>query len=291
MNCFCTISTKSHEYKVNALRECLESFGFQLYNLIIDEKEPNFSNPYDVFLSYLKGDLVEQLIRKYSSNPDRLRWALKSVLLEYLLNKGYEKVVYLDNDTYFFHSPQPLIDWLDDFHFLLTPHFYESNPEIAPNWFEANFRLGLYNAGLVGASKAGIPILEWWGKACLYNITRSMWRGLFDDQKYLDLIPVLFDKVFIVKDTSYNLGAWNTENRRRLLGSAAAESVVFVHFADLTMREFSKADHDYHSLWIVYQKALKKYNPDFVYRYNWMGSYAIFAFLHYCKWKFIRLFE
>ena len=291
MNCFCTISTKSHAYKVNALRDCLANFGFRLLNLVIDETNSTLTNQQDYSIHQLTDELTGQLVRKYASSPDRLRWSLKPVFLKFLLNKGYEKVVYLDNDLYFFQSPQPLLDWLDQSCFLLTPHYYESNPEVSPNWFEANFRLGLFNAGLLGATSAGIPILDWWGKACLYAIRKSMWRGLFDDQKYLDLVPVLFDKVYIIKDTGYNLGAWNVKNRIQTIGNPGVDKVVFVHFNDLTIREFSRTDHVFHSLWLKYHQALVQHNPGFVYRYRWFSSYAIFAFLYYCKWKFIRLFE
>jgi hypothetical protein len=45
------------------------------------------------------------------------------------LLQSYDKVVYLDNDIYFFSSPNFIWDELDDNDVLLTPHHYSRNPE------------------------------------------------------------------------------------------------------------------------------------------------------------------
>ena len=50
---------------------------------------------------------MKLILSKYGSDLDKLRWALKPILLKYLLESKFGKVVYVDNDIFFFSSPLP----------------------------------------------------------------------------------------------------------------------------------------------------------------------------------------
>jgi hypothetical protein len=230
---------------------------------------------------------------KYSG--DKLRWSLKPVFLKYLLGRGYDAVIYCDNDIYFFDSPEHLFYSLGRESFLLTPHYYNSSPNRAQNWFEANFRVGLYNAGFIGVSKKGIHILDWWRDCCLYNVKKAFWRGMFDDQKYLDLIPVIFDDVKIVKNNGCNLAGWNIDNYEiKHSGNGFFVNnnpLIFIHFAELSIQKFSKPKSILFPQFELYINNLRAYNPNFSFGKKKISFYGIRAYYYYIKWLIVRFFE
>jgi len=287
----CTISSKSHLFKVQALFTSLQPFfGGDLFCLVTDRTENIKLTVGNVdFLEQQNFNFINNVMSKYKG--DKLRWTLKPIYLRMLIDRGYDSVIYVDNDLFFFQSPNHLFDRLEKSTILLTPHFYSFNPNSNQNWFEANYRVGLYNAGFIGVNKNAIPMLDWWRDCCLYNVKKSFWRGLFDDQKYLDLVPVIFDNVEILKDTGCNLAGWNFENRLRVLLIPELESVTFVHFAELTMKEFSKIDSPFYPLFKIYKSHLLKNNPNFQNTNFNFSSRNLISYLYFLRWKFVRIFE
>lgn len=272
-----TISTQSHLFKSFALRDSLAQYGYRLKIFVIDgDKVANDV----ILLSSVHSELIDEIKQKYQSKPDHLRWGLKSAIGIYLLDHGFDKIIYVDNDIFFFNSPEFLFQKLKQNNFLLTPHFYKDNPNDEQNWLEANYRIGLYNAGFFGANQHAKPILEWWAACCLYEMKKSYWRGLYDDQKYLDMIPVLFDEVKIVKNRGCNLAGWNNDS---FLGKE--EDIVFVHFAELTMERWMDKTHPLNPLYEKYLISLREYKSDYEWRKNrWSINYWKNAF-YYIRWK------
>jgi hypothetical protein len=175
---------------------------------------------------------AQHIIQKY--NTDQLRWSLKACWLEHLL-KCYEKVIYVDNDCYFLNNFQFLFDNLDDHGILLTPHWRLMQPSIE---FAFNLSDGIFNAGFVGTNKDAKPMLEWWKNMCEWKCSYSPHHGLFVDQKYLDLVPVLFEDDYkTIQHRGCNVASWNaTENKRVLQkdGSVLINGqwpIIFVHLS------------------------------------------------------------
>lgn len=203
------------------------------------------------YLSDLKGDLQAiEVIAKYSGDTDKLRWCLKPVFMQYLLqleSLTVNPLIYLDNDLYFFGDYDFLFELLKDHNFILTPHYYRNRPDEKQNWFEANFRVGLYNAGFLGANRNSVNGLRWWAECCRYRCEKSAVRGLFDDQKYLDLLPVVEDKVHVLKHKGCNLAGWNMDvcKREMVAGEVVIDKtypIVFIHFNSMTIREILKGE-------------------------------------------------
>lgn len=289
---FCTISTISHLYKTYALADSIAPFGGVLHVLLIDgDHKINNQTPQNICyysLDILTDEIAKQIISKYKIK-DKLRWALKPVFLMYLL-KNYSEVIYVDNDIYFFNDFSFLFEKLKEKSILLTPHFYESDPEKNQNWLEANFRVGLYNAGFIGANSEAKPALDWWAKCCLYNVRKSYKRGLFDDQKYLDLVPVIFDKVEIMKHKGLNLAGWNYKNYSNKYFENT-NNLIFIHFAELSLIEFSKTDNQWHRNYSIYYNSLKKYNQNFVFKRKIINKNSVYNYLYFMNWKFWKMFE
>ncbi len=292
----CTISTRSHIFKVQALYQSLLPFyEGSFFCLLIDAEKQTADNQ---FTTHDLNDLIseESQALKMKYKGDKLRWALKSNYLKLLINNGFDRVLYVDNDIYFYDSPQFLFEKLKEKSFLLTPHFYPSNPKKDQNWLEANFRVGLFNAGFIGVSKSGIEILDWWTNCCLYNVKKSFWRGLFDDQKYLDLVPVKFDNVEIVKHRGCNLAGWNSdesvvlkaENEHFLIQN---ERLIFIHFTPLSIEKFSKTGSILFPLCQKYLTSLKLNKVDFQFESSKWTLNSLTSYFYYLRWKFVRIFE
>ncbi len=295
MNCFCTISTKSHLFKSKVLSDSLKKYGYQTINLVVDsdsvDEKTIFESKSYLTLKDLPQSDTKLILSKYRAHSDKLRWALKPVLMKYLLETKFEKVIYVDNDIYFFSKPNLLFDQLDLSNILLTPHFYSFNPKKEQNWFEANYRVGLFNAGFVGVNRKAIDMLNWWRECCEFNIKKSFWRGLFDDQKYLDLVPIVFDNVYIIKDTGYNLAGWNYKNRLLKLGETDFSSITFVHFAELTLKEFSKIENPFHPLFNDYLTVMKTKGYLINQNDKKYSKRNILAYFYFLLWKLARKFD
>jgi hypothetical protein len=214
-------------------------------------------------------------------------------MMQYLLTTcGADKVIYLDNDLFFYSDYTFLFELLEEHSFLLTPHYYKTDFEKDQNWLEANFRVGLYNAGFVGVNKNAVASLQWWAGCCLYRCEKSAFRGLFDDQKYLDIIPVREPTAHIVRNMGCNVAGWNTELcKREMMDNQILINgkypIVFIHFNGMTVHEIvSGSDSILSGYYTSYVKALKKHNPHF----REMDIYAAVPFSDKVKlgiWKII----
>lgn len=298
MKHFCTISTKSHLFKTKALADSLSTFSTHLHVLIVDaeELEPNQVNVSYYSLKSIYSEIGMALISKYRKHPDKLRWSLKSVFMALILDKT-DKIIYVDNDIWFYNDPGFLFELLNTNDILLTPHFYDTNAKQNQNWLEANFKVGLYNAGFIGANNNAIKALNWWSEACLYNIKKSYWRGLFDDQKYLDLLPIMFDKVQVLKHRGCNLAGWNylwykldrAKDRAVLIENKYP--LIFIHFAETSLIHFSNNENFFNLEYNSYLENLKKYNPNYSSKRSYFKTYTISVYINYIKWKICRLLE
>lgn len=170
-----------------------------------------------------------------------LRWSMKPVFIRHLLEQGIPKVIYIDCDMFFFSEGSFLFSMLDETDFLLTPHWRSIDPLKETLNFRLLFTDGIYNAGFIGASANSIPILDWWANACLYECKKRIINGLFDDQRYLDIVPVYFEKTGIVSHKGCNVANWNQAVCRReaqpdgTILINGKEPIVFIHFSSSTI--------------------------------------------------------
>lgn len=179
-----------------------------------------------------------------------------------------EKLIYLDNDIFFFHPYEFLFDELNDTSILLTPHWCSFHPQPDEENFMMNYRAGLYNAGFVGVTRQALPTLNWWAKVCTYHMSEEMEAGYFVDQRYLDLIPIIDPKAKILRHKGCNVGSWNIKQniRRQLDGKILINGkfpVVFIHFNNETIKHISNGnDGQLRGHLDLYIATLKKYNVD-----------------------------
>lgn len=214
---YCTIITQSHLAWAFSLFTSLEehSPGTPLVVLVVDGNAKTMQSvqaPVGVSILYLddirdKG-VGESIMTKYAHQPDELRWSLKPVLMLHLLER-YEKVAYCDCDLFFFSDHRFLMEELDLHAVLLTPHWRCSNPAVDLGNYNLLLREGLYNAGFIAAHRAGRKALQWWANSCYTVCVKDSTSGQYVDQAHLNLLPIYFDRVHVIKHRGCNVANWN----------------------------------------------------------------------------------
>lgn len=196
-------------------------------------------------------DGFQSLYERYGhSHPDEFRWSLKSVFMRFLLqNEAIERLVYADNDICFFASIEFIFDSLQSCSLLLSPHWRSMNPKYRPRQFNIDFRDGQFNAGFVGVNRDALPALEWWTRACVHACRKSPKEGLWDDQRYLDVLLYRFEGTAVLRHQGCNLAAWNMDEsgRSSVNGQVLIDGqwpVVFIHFTTQTIRAIAGSEQD-----------------------------------------------
>lgn len=181
--------------------------------------------------------------------------AVKGQALVHFLEKGSEKVVYLDPDIAVFNDLHELCDSLDDHDIILTPHVTipeDTLMDIANNEICA-LKHGAYNFGFyaVKNSDNGLAFARWWRDRLINFCFDDIPNGIFTDQKWGDLVPCMFDGVLILRDPGYNVSTWNISHR--IVGKK--NGIYTVNNIPLKFYHFSGFDSgDQESMLNIYSK-------------------------------------
>jgi glycosyltransferase involved in cell wall biosynthesis len=144
-----------------------------------------------------------------------LSTAVKPWMFAYLFALGYERVVYLDPDIVLF-SPLAELDAVAPATLLLlTPHLTGSIEGDDHPSERAILQAGTYNLGFLAVWRqpATAGFLEWWQSRLEFQCLAEVERGLFVDQKWLDLAPGLFPGVAVLRHDGWNVAYWNLRQR------------------------------------------------------------------------------
>lgn len=231
--------------KVRMLFESLRRHHpeFVLHLALADRRVPEIdlsSEPFDHVAS------VEEL-----GIPNLQRWifchrivelatAIKPFMLQRLLDRpDCAGVLYMDPDTVAFSRLDDVVESLQSYSVVLTPHL--TLPELSAEAVMDNeiscLKHGVYNLGFVGvqADEQGKAFARWWGDR-IYRFCRDdIKNGLFTDQRWIDLVPAFFDRAGILRSPRLNVATWNLR-RRQVVGSMTegftvnGEPLGFYHF-------------------------------------------------------------
>lgn len=166
---------------------------------------------------------------------------VKPTFLKHLLAKfGLDEVVYLDPDIFCYAPLDPVFAALATHDAVLTPHLTtpvedDKLPSEQDMLYNGTYNLGFF---AVRNSSEGLALLSWWERRCL-NLGFSEGRtGLFVDQKWMNLVPGLFERIAILRHPGCNMAYWNL-NDRTLSGPHDAPLVnnsvplCFFHFSGI----------------------------------------------------------
>ena len=174
----------------------------------------------------------------YDYDVTELSTAVKPFLLEHLLLKGYEKVIYFDPDILVLQPLNAIFQVLDNSNIALVPHILDPIP--LDGHFPSEITLlqaGAYNLGFIGIaySDETFRFLLWWQERLERHCRVAVAEGLFVDQKWIDLVPGMFKKVQILTARGYDVAYWNL-NARQLSERDSVywvddELLIFFHFS------------------------------------------------------------
>ncbi len=91
--------------------------------------------------------------------------------------------------------------------------------------------------GFIGLKNDDISqrLLVWWENRLLEKCIVDTSQGYFVDQKWLDLVPGFFERVFILRDPGFNVAYWNLHERRLDYSQGGVlcngEKLYFFHFS------------------------------------------------------------
>jgi glycosyltransferase involved in cell wall biosynthesis len=240
----CTIIAKNYIALAKTLAQSFHKFHPQLdfRVLIVDPFNPEL-NPeeYDPIILDSPSTFIESFLLNdlaYSYEITEFSTALKPFYLEYLLEQGYEQAVYLDPDILIFQPLDEIFQCLEQSNILLIPHLLDPIPFDGYLPSEINIlQSGAYNLGFIGIANnpETLRFLRWWKERLEKYCCIALEMGLFVDQKWIDLVPSIFNKVRIFTKRGYNVAYWNLNARILSLDGDTfyidQEQLVFFHFS------------------------------------------------------------
>ena len=214
--------------------------------------------------------------------------AVKPRFMQHLLERyqAETKFVYLDPDVLVYSNLSELETLLDQESIVLCPHLLRPgniDMEIS------SLAHGSYNLGFlaVARSQNASGFLAWWAERLFLFCYDDKSRGIFTDQKWIDLAPCFYD-VKVLKHHGYDFATWS------LLGSdlrMVADGYVvngdplrFIHFSGLDSGTIDKAigwwltdknKETFVALYREYKQLLAKHGQEVLGKTPW--SYAAFV--------------
>lgn len=175
-------------------------------------------------------------------NVTELNTAIKPFAFKYLLEKGYKDVLYFDPDICIYSTLDVVFDQLRTYTIILTPHITSpigEEDKCVPHEI-VHLRTGTYNLGFIGVSNSEETerFIAWWCEKCRICCFEEVESGLFVDQKWINLVPGLFDGVGILRHRGCNVAYWNLHER--FLENHVVNSeypLIFFHFSGIVFSD------------------------------------------------------
>ena len=211
---YCTVLSKPFVARALALQQSLVRmapdvlFGFYC----IDDATAPFLrslNPKNSLI-FSPDDFETPALRsiKYVVTPTEYCWTCKSVALLHALGTvaGLDWAVWVDSDMFAFGNPDKALESCHGADVLLTPHRF-STPAFKA--FEPS--VGRFNAGYAAFrnNEGGRAALNWWRDRCFEDCSAAPMGKKYGDQKYLEDMAALFDRVAVADGAGLNCAPWN----------------------------------------------------------------------------------
>jgi hypothetical protein len=167
--------------------------------------------------------------------------AIKARLIIWLLSAYCNEslVVYLDPDIWVFSRFNELINELF-FDIAVTPHHLrdEEIAEAVQDNVLRTLQCGIFNLGFlaINRSQTAYDFLNWWETRLRMFCYIDFPRGLFVDQKWVDLAMSFFD-LCVLRHPGYNVANWNISQRSLEMENGHlvvnGEPLRFLHFSGI----------------------------------------------------------
>lgn len=154
----------------------------------------------------------------FQHNVMELCTAVKGrALMRMLESDEAEFHVYLDPDVYVFNPLEPIADYMEGASIGLVPHILRAEEsDVGVRLTEMSVtEHGIYNLGhlIVRDDANGRAFARWWAARLDRYCFDDRARGLFTDQRWVDLAPAIFDGVRILRVPNLDVASWNLFGR------------------------------------------------------------------------------
>lgn len=158
---------------------------------------------------------------RFRYEQQELSYAATPLLLAHLLDRGFRRVLFFKQESMVPARHDATLELLARHAIVLTPHLLEPLGDPAR---ELDVLLaGTYNLGFLGVADArpARAFLAWWRERLRTHCEHAVHRGLHYEQRWVDLVPGMFDGVHVLRDPAANVGHWSLPERRvELAGDA-----------------------------------------------------------------------
>lgn len=168
-------------------------------------------------------------------------WAFKKIFQRHQA----QRVIYMDPDTVAYSRLSEIETLLQDHPIILTPHVTvpaQDTQDLLDGEMLGCLRHGVFNLGFLALScqGEGSDFLDWWAARCLDWCYDDGPRGLFTDQRWVDLAPCFFPSLLALRHPGYNMATWNLYYRQL---SRDDDGTLWVN-GDQPLRFFHFSGHD-----------------------------------------------
>lgn len=216
----CTICSKNYLPYARVLMRSVRAHhpDWRRVVLLLDETDGCFAPDQEDFevIPYQQLGIpdIHRFLFKYSILEANT--AVKPWLLKLLLDRGIDRAVYLDPDILLQDRLVEMEESMErGANIVLTPHLTAPiNDDCNPS--EINMlRCGVWNLGFLAVqnSEETNRFLDWFCARLTDHCVVDLEQGLFVDQKWMDLVPGLFQNVVLLRHEGYNVAYWNLPHR------------------------------------------------------------------------------
>ncbi len=209
--------------------------------------------------------------------------AVKGQFFRYLMdnNPDEDMFVYLDPDCYVYSDFTELKETLKKRPIVLCPHLLQPGNIDMELSSTAH---GVYNLGFLGVnhSDEARKFIDWWAERLSMFCYDDIQRGIFTDQKWIDLAPCFFD-VEVFKHKGYDFATWSLldcgmtkENDSFFV---KGDPLRFIHFSGYgaTIEKcmnlwLPEGEHPFRELYKKYSEIHDFNNKDNISKYEWTYS-------------------
>lgn len=211
--------------------------------------------------------------------------AVKGRFLQYIYERYTEEefFIYLDPDCYVYSDFVELRETLNKKNIVVCPHLLQPGNIDMELSSTAH---GVYNLGFLAVrrSEEAKNFIDWWAERLHLFCYDDIAKGIFTDQKWVDLAPCFFD-VEIFKHRGYDFSIWSLldcgmiekEGKYYIKG----DELRFIHFsgqgtmAEKCMRDWLPVgEHPFKKLYTEYSKKHEESDSDHISKTPW--SYAVY---------------
>jgi len=209
---------------------CMDQFTYQFFS---QQNYPNIK-----LIPFENLEKIDNLLyqSKTTRNLVEYYWTCKSSII-YLLLKLFpeiDAICYFDADIFFYQSPDPVWNALENHSVLIHEHRFSKEQSHL-------IMYGRFNAGFAAFrnDRAGMKALTWWREISIDWCYARLENGRYADQLYLNQFPDKFQDVNILQHIGAGVGPWNHiqyQFSKDFQGNAWVNDypLVFYHFHSFT---------------------------------------------------------